>query len=284
MPSADPGPSVGTDAAGGGQAAGPVATGDAPALGGAADRPGEPGPATPEPALAASAPADAAAPVAPGRPVPDPAPAPGAAPAVVPDPPALSGPGAAEPSQPAVLVADADGVRVVQPALEPGAGPDLLETVALDAIAYDPDGAVVLSGRGQGGGTVRLYLDNRLVGEAAIGPDGQWRHDLAADPGVYTLRVDQVDASGRVTSRIESPFQREERDDLARLMEAAGRPGQTIMTRTVQPGNTLWAIARERYGQGILYVRVFEANRDRIRNPDLIYPGQVFVLPARDGR
>ena len=48
---------------------------------------------------------------------------------------------------------------------------------------------------------------------------------------------------------------------------------------TVQTGATLWAIARERYGEGILYVRVFEANRESIRDPDLIFPGQVFRLP-----
>ena len=48
---------------------------------------------------------------------------------------------------------------------------------------------------------------------------------------------------------------------------------------TVQPGNTLWAISKERYGEGIEYVKVFDANRDRIRNPDLIYPGQIFDLP-----
>jgi len=47
----------------------------------------------------------------------------------------------------------------------------------------------------------------------------------------------------------------------------------------VQPGSTLWAISREHYGEGVLYVRVFEANRERIRDPDLIYPGQVFALP-----
>ena len=56
-----------------------------------------------------------------------------------------------------------------------------------------------------------------------------------------------------------------------------------MATRTVQPGATLWAIAEERYGEGILYVTVFEANRDRIRNPDLIYPGQVFILPEEGG-
>jgi len=48
---------------------------------------------------------------------------------------------------------------------------------------------------------------------------------------------------------------------------------------TVQPGNTLWGIATQQYGEGLLFVRVFEANRDRIRDPDLIYPGQVFTLP-----
>ena len=40
------------------------------------------------------------------------------------------------------------------------------------------------------------------------------------------------------------------------------------------------AIAKERYGDGILYVEVFDANRDKIRDPDLIYPGQIFVLPV----
>ena len=48
---------------------------------------------------------------------------------------------------------------------------------------------------------------------------------------------------------------------------------------TVQPGNTLWGIASEKYGDGFLYVRVFEANTDRIRDPDLIYPGQIFTVP-----
>jgi nucleoid-associated protein YgaU len=48
---------------------------------------------------------------------------------------------------------------------------------------------------------------------------------------------------------------------------------------TVQPGYTLWAIAREKYGSGFQYVRVYQANQDLIKNPDLIYPGQVFKLP-----
>ncbi len=48
---------------------------------------------------------------------------------------------------------------------------------------------------------------------------------------------------------------------------------------TVQPGYSLWRIARENYGEGVLYVQVYEANRDKIRDPDLIYPGQIFTVP-----
>ena len=48
---------------------------------------------------------------------------------------------------------------------------------------------------------------------------------------------------------------------------------------TVQPGFTLWGIATDMMGEGTMYVQVFEANKDKIRDPDLIYPGQVFTLP-----
>jgi nucleoid-associated protein YgaU len=202
--------------------------------------------------------------------------------AVAPDLPA---PTPEAPGQAAVLISDSEGVRILQPALVPGADPEVLATVALDAIAYDGRGEVVLSGRAAGGGAVRLYLDNQPVAEAPIRSDGQWSTALTdAAPGVYTLRIDQLDAAGEVVSRIETPFQREERDDLAAAMAAAQVAGQTIALRVVQPGNTLWAIARDRYGEPMMYVQVFEMNRDRIRDPDLIYPGQVFVLPATEGR
>jgi nucleoid-associated protein YgaU len=59
-------------------------------------------------------------------------------------------------------------------------------------------------------------------------------------------------------------------------------PAAAPVTVTVQPGFTLWAIARDQLGDGIMYVQVYEANKDRIRDPDLIYPGQVFALPGAD--
>ena len=178
-------------------------------------------------------------------------------------------------SEPLVLMVDQTGVSVLQ-SDDQNKTP---EQVDIETISYDEQGEVALAGRGNPSGSVRIYLDNRPISTAAMDELGQWNTALSEiDAGIYTLRVDELDASGAVTSRLETPFKRERVEDLARYVAQADTPAR-INVVTVQPGNTLWALARERYGQGILYVRVFEANKDKIRNPDLIYPGQVFQLP-----
>lgn len=200
---------------------------------------------------------------------------------------------AAEPAQtpeapaaetaPPVLLADESGVKVIQSGGQ--ADPEVAEAVALDTITYDSDGNVVLAGRAQANDSVQIYLDNTSIASASVSPEGDWQTTLPeVESGVYTLRVDEVSQDGQVVSRIETPFKREEAEKVAEvLQEETANPDFQVAMRTVQPGNTLWAIARERYGKGIMYVLVFEANRDRIRNPDLIYPGQVFVLPTTEG-
>ena len=44
--------------------------------------------------------------------------------------------------------------------------------------------------------------------------------------------------------------------------------------------NSLWRISRRVYGAGLRYSVIYQANRDRIRDPNLIYPGQIFVVPT----
>lgn len=182
---------------------------------------------------------------------------------------------------PPTLIADADGVRVIQSGDPETGQPALVDNIALDAITYDPTGEVVLSGRADIGGFVQVYLDNQPITTSRISEQGNWAIDLPdVDTGVYTLRVDEVDADGVVQSRIETPFKREEPAAVAAIMaEETAEVGFDVAVKTVQPGNTLWAIAEERFGDGIMYVAVFEANKDLIRDPDLIYPGQVFRLP-----
>jgi len=89
-------------------------------------------------------------------------------------------------------------------------------------------------------------------------------------PRLHTLRVDQVGADAKVAARIESPFLR------AALVEL---PADQAFI--VQPGNNLWRIARRSYGEGLRYTVIYQANRSQIRNPDLIYPGQVFTIPPQ---
>ncbi|MEZ5684902.1 MAG: LysM peptidoglycan-binding domain-containing protein [Paracoccaceae bacterium] len=236
-----------------------------------------------------------------------------------------------------VLVAGAEGARVLAEAAD---------TLVIDTLAglTGPAGAPqVISGRGAPAGAVlRAYLDNAEAGLAAPGPDGSWQITLPAfGPGVHLLRVDALDAAGKVIARAETEVEgaapepaapdlaaqsamAEDRaaaraeavakglhgvmgagsdrpvaaeapevsaapapeaasaaEPAASATVAAPAPTTPAAPRrvTVTRGGTLWAIARETYGDGFLYVRVFEANRDQIRNPDLIYPGQVFTLP-----
>ncbi|NCW60398.1 MAG: LysM peptidoglycan-binding domain-containing protein [Rhodobacteraceae bacterium] len=177
---------------------------------------------------------------------------------------------------PTVMIADVSGVKIVSKAPASGENPE----ISLDAISYDEEGALTLAGRGVPSGLLRLYLNNAVIGETTTDALGAWSYDASAlEPGVYTLRIDQLNAdASKVLARMETPFKREARSKLQEQLSAAESPAR-INVVTVQPGNTLWGISRERYGQGILYVQVFEANRDKIRDPDLIYPGQIFNLP-----
>ena len=176
---------------------------------------------------------------------------------------------------PTVLLADNEGIKVVQNS----AGPNVMTDVLFDTINYSKDGGVAVTGRGRPEAIVRFYLDNSPVASTAVDQQGYWTADLSdVEAGVYTLRLDQLDQTGKVSSRIESPFKREDREVLAGQIKDTASPAR-INVITVQPGNTLWAISRERYGRGILYVQVFDANKDKIRDPNLIYPGQIFDLP-----
>jgi nucleoid-associated protein YgaU len=80
--------------------------------------------------------------------------------------------------------------------------------------------------------------------------------------------LDQIAPNGTVAFRLDRPFTREHL--------AADLPNGHV---AIQPGQNLWTIARRAYGQGIRYTVIYQANRQEIRNPDLIYPGQVFALP-----
>ncbi|PHS79629.1 MAG: hypothetical protein COB59_00865 [Rhodospirillaceae bacterium] len=151
--------------------------------------------------------------------------------------------------------------------------PGISDVFGVDAIDYG-DGQLSISGHATPGKSVHLYIDNRFIGKTtADEAKGLWRlspeNDIA--PGTYTLRADMVDDQAKVIARREMPFQRAAPEDTQNL-----KPGTFAV---VQPGNSLWRLARKTYGDGVRYHLIFEANRDQIQTPDMIYPGQVFRLP-----
>jgi nucleoid-associated protein YgaU len=251
--------------------------------------------------------------------------------------------GDAAPPQPAAEPAPA---AAPQPA--PSAQPAPMQVV-LDSVDYNDRGDIIFSGRAGTGATVRIYVDNRPIGDAASGADGRWTYVGRSEisPGAHSLRVDHIDSSGKVVNRIELPFMREEPERVVALnapkeeeppaaTAAEGEPAQqpaapsaesnppaelpaapaaqdespseapappaAASSQTqksevaaaapaaepaqpksgrviIQPGNNLWKLSRVIYGGGRHYTIIYQANRDQIRNPDLIYPGQIFTTP-----
>lgn len=59
-----------------------------------------------------------------------------------------------------------------------------------------------------------------------------------------------------------------------------GAAAATAKTYTVKSGDTLSKIAKEHLGDANAYMKIFDANKDQLKNPDLIKPGQVLKLPA----
>lgn len=163
--------------------------------------------------------------------------------------------------------------RILQ---EPEPGPGIgTDSLRLQVIDYDEAGNLTLGGKGKAEAFLRAYLDNGLIGEATVPEDGNWRlrPNRPVAPGTYRLRIDQI-IGDKVAQRIELPFSRSE--------AIAELPGDKLVI--VQPGNSLWRIARRSYGDGQLYSVIYGANRDQIRDADLIYPGQVFALPKAEKR
>lgn len=192
----------------------------------------------------------------------------------------------------AVLTGPTGGSRVLQ---KPVGKTAVGKGLSLDTVDYDDKGELVLSGRAPAHATVQIYINNEPVAVAQADTKGVWtaQPTKQISPGVYTLRIDQMAEPGKpgamastgpsggtaassqakVASRIELPFSR-------------AAPGSIDFAKgnvVVQPGNSLWRIARQLYGEGTRYMVIYGANKEQIRDPDMIYPGQVFALPKDAG-
>ena len=183
---------------------------------------------------------------------------------------------AAEPA--AAETAAAEPAAAEPAAAAPAAAEVVLTgTVSIDTVDYNETGDVIFSGKGPVDADVRLYANNNSLGFAAVSPEGSWNFTSRGliEPGDYTLRADAVDDTGKVIARIELPFTRATPEAVAEA-EAVPKDGKI----TIQPGNNLWRISRVIYGDGDRYTVIYEANKDQIRDPNIIYPGQILMTPG----
>jgi nucleoid-associated protein YgaU len=210
------------------------------------------------------------------------------------------------PNKPTVVLSQTDSSKAVAGA------------VIVEAVEIEPGGKFHVSGRARGGATVRLYLNDSFVAPVTAGNDGRFAVTIneGVAPGNYRVRVDELEAnSTSVRARAEVPFNvpdqavtgtvtaqaaAPKRMDIAaagqpQLAAAGGNVASDaaspstvvvpkIATTTVSRGDTLWRLSQVTYGVGTRYATIYKANKQQIRNPNLIYPGQVFVMPASEAR
>jgi LysM domain len=187
--------------------------------------------------------------------------------------------------------------------------------LVFEAIAVDSDGKFHVRGRARPSAPINLYLNDNFIASVTSGADEQFSVTIneGVSPGAYRVRLEEVQAnSGIIIARSEAAFHvpaaataasasvqpkrtaqdntpAEVRTEVSAanpmLPKEGGSPSDVVIpkvvTATVIHGDSLWSISRHTYGAGERYPAIFGANRKQIRNPDLIYPGQIFVLPAR---
>jgi nucleoid-associated protein YgaU len=228
--------------------------------------------------------------------------------------PAVSPPasGARDEGSGALATAQAEAnAAAAAPAVSPRS-PDTNEAVPVFDIArIERTGDAVIAGSAAPGAIVELLRNGERHDRAVADQSGQFvMVPPRLPPGNYelTLRSRQPDgkqatskqsvvvaltevesSSSAVRSRAEVPFNVPETVVANRsvLNQAVGssqahQPSQPkIATTVVSRGDSLWRISRVTYGEGMRYADVYKANQDQIRNPNRIYPGQIFVLPLK---
>jgi nucleoid-associated protein YgaU len=168
--------------------------------------------------------------------------------------------------------------------------------IGIQSVQGDAEGALVARGSAEPNSAVRLYLNGAAIADAKTKSDGRWsltiKHGMA--PGAYAVRADEVNPGGAtVVASAEIRFDYPAAPLSAGASTAASpsiapqssEPSSadavldSIQTAPVVSGHTLWALSQNYYGDPTRYPLIYEANKAQIHNPNLIYPGQVFVVP-----
>ncbi|WP_273793361.1 Ig-like domain-containing protein [Brucella anthropi] len=171
--------------------------------------------------------------------------------------------------------------------------------IAIEAVEIEGQ-SVFVAGKAKGGNRVIVHANDTLLGASLLSPDGRFlvQSKQPLSVGDYIIRADLLDTANRVLATARVPFRREAGENISAV--ASDTNGQTAAPSGANDGETasavvplkkvegsviirrgdnLWTISKRAYGKGTRYTTIYLANRDQIRNPDLIWPGQVFNMP-----
>ncbi len=114
------------------------------------------------------------------------------------------------------------------------------------------------------------------------------------NPGISDLNVDYSDGKVSLSGSAESAEAMEKAVLIAGNTQGvsdvdvgsldAPQPEANIEYYTIESGDTLSKIAKQYLGDAMAYTKIFEANREVIKDPDLIYPGQKIRIPLGDAK
>jgi nucleoid-associated protein YgaU len=174
--------------------------------------------------------------------------------------------------------------------------------VAIQSVEADVAGGLVAKGSAEPNTALRLYLNQADIAEAKTQADGRWSLTIKSgmSPGGYVMQADAINPSGAtVVASANTPFEYPDLPPPPPAQAAAAAPAspaqssapspadpvvESVQTKRVASGHTLWALSKSYYGDPTHYPVIYEANRAQIHNPNVIYPGQVFVVPKPDAK
>jgi LysM repeat protein len=167
---------------------------------------------------------------------------------------------------------------------------------SFDAVSADEGGMLVAAGKGPEGAAILLRNGPHTLGETKADENGEWilMLDKPLAAGEYVLSLQAVDPATHQKVNGRRPFtltiaphgkglQTHLEAVIPRNADRPARPmagaGSNPKVTAVKRGDTLWGIARRHYGDATRYPEIAGANKQQIKNPDLIFPNQQFEIP-----
>jgi nucleoid-associated protein YgaU len=127
---------------------------------------------------------------------------------------------------------------------------------------------MAVSGFRQGTGNIAVMIDD-ISAQLSLSPEGYLAEAIIPDADQFPVAVAMTDYNGETLAS-------------ARIILNKSKLHETLSGNAlvvVQKGDALWRIAYRTYGEGIRYVDIYSSNAGEIKNPDLIYPDQIFIIP-----